>query len=254
MAGRKKQLDAKAKAKRQKVIAGALGVVLVGVLAIQLPRMMKLSHGSSSSSASTTTTTAVAPTTSGSSTGASTASASPGGASLASLGHVGVKFSAAQGQLTSFDRFASKDPFAQQVTGATSSPSSSPTPSVGTLPAPPVTKPAPTPGLTPAPPMSTPTASGGSSAPTPTTAVISVNGQTENVGGPSYNFPASDPIFHARIEKHDVKVTIVGGSFASGAPALTLKLHKPLTLMNTATGIRYRLELLSLSSSAAPTN
>jgi hypothetical protein len=248
MAGKKKQLDAKAKAKRQKVIAGGLGLVLVGVLAFQLPRMMKLAHGSSSSSAATTSTTATPAT-----SGATAAAPVAGGSSLASLAHVGVKFSAEDGQLTSFNRFAAKDPFAQQMTAATTPTSSAP--SGVSLPSPPVTTPAPKPGLIPAPSTSAPSAgsSGGSSS-TPTSAVILVNGQSENVGGPSYNFPASDPIFHARIEKQDVKVTIVGGSFASGAPTLTLRLHKPVTLVNTATGIRYRLELVSLSNSSAPTN
>ena len=252
MAGRKKQLDAKAKAKRQKVIAGALGLVLVGVLAFQLPRMMKMAHGSSSSSAATTAATTAATATPGS--GATAAAPAAGSASIASLAHVGVKFSADDGQLTSFNRFAAKDPFAQQMTASTTPTASAP--SGVSLPSPPVTTPAPKPGLTPAPSTSTPSvgSTSGSSPATPTTAVISVNGQSENVGGPSYNFPASDPIFHARIEKQDVKVTIVGGSFASGAPTLTLKLHKPVTLVNTATGIRYRLVLVSLSSSSAPTN
>jgi hypothetical protein len=248
MAGKKKQLDAKAKAKRQKVIAGGLCLVLVGVLAFQLPRMMKLAHhGSSSSSAATTSTTATA-------AASGAAAAAAGASSLASLAHVGVKFSAEDGQLTSFNRFAAKDPFAQQMTASTTQSSSAP--SGASLPSPPVTTPAPKPGLIPAPSTSTPSAgsSGGSSSSTPTSAVILVNGQSENVSGPSYNFPASDPIFHARIEKRDVDVTIVGGSFASGAPALTLKLHKPVTLVNTATGIRYRLELVSLSNSSAPTN
>lgn len=258
MAARKKQLDAKAKAKRQKVIAGALGVLLLGVLAIQLPRMMKLAHhGSSSSAASTSATTTTTPAASGSVAGGAPAGdpvAATGSSSLASLARAGVKFTAGEGQLKSFNRFGVKDPFAQQITDA----SSGSTPSAGSLPSLPVTTPAPSSsgGLTPAPVSSTPSTPSGTSSASPsapTQAVITVNGQSETVAGPSYNFPAADPIFHARIERSDVKVTIVGGSFASGAPALTLKLHKPVTLVNTATGIRYRLELISLSSGSPST-
>ena len=42
-----KRLDLKAKQKRQKVVAAVLGVVLVGVLAFQVPRTLKMLHGSS---------------------------------------------------------------------------------------------------------------------------------------------------------------------------------------------------------------
>jgi hypothetical protein len=252
MADRKKKLDAKAKAKRQKVIAGALGVVLLGVLAIQLPRMMKMSHHGSSSSAATTTGTTAAPASPAPTRAAAPAAASPAaGSSLASLAHVGIKFAAGDGQLTSFNRFAAKDPFAQQITTGSSGPTTGGSTTAGSPPPAPVTVPAPAPGLVTGP--STTGTSGGSTTSTsaPTQAVISVNGQAETVAGPSYNFPAADPIFHAKIERTDVKVTIVGGSFASGAPAITLKPHKPITLVNTATGIRYRLELLSLSSSSS---
>src|SRR5437867_4100757 len=42
-----KKIDLKAKAKRQKVIAAVLGVALLGVLAFQVPRTLKMLHGSS---------------------------------------------------------------------------------------------------------------------------------------------------------------------------------------------------------------
>jgi hypothetical protein len=245
MATKRKQRDAQAKAKRQKVLAVSLGVVLVGVLAFQLPRMMKLAHhGSSSSAAATTSTTPTTPS-SPATPGTSASAPAAGTASLASLAKDGVKFSVGEGQLTSFNRFAAKDPFVQQIT--TGSSGSTPTTS-GSLPPAPVTVPAPAPGVTSTPPPTGATSGSSGSTAAPTQAVISVNGQSETVSGPSYNFPAADPMFHARIERTDVKVTIVGGSFASGAPAITLTLHKAVTLVNTATGIRYRLELLSLSS------
>jgi hypothetical protein len=54
------------------------------------------------------------------------------------------------------------------------------------------------------------------------------------------------------------KVAVAGGSYASGAPTLTLKVNTPVTLVNTADGTRYTLTLLpqgtvpSAAPSAAP--
>ena len=39
------------------------------------------------------------------------------------------------------------------------------------------------------------------------------------------------------------RVSVVGGSYASGSPTLTLKVNKPVTLVNTADGTRYTLTL-----------
>jgi len=39
------------------------------------------------------------------------------------------------------------------------------------------------------------------------------------------------------------KVAVAGGSYATGAATLTLKLNVPVTLVNTADGTRYTLEL-----------
>ena len=158
----------KAKQKKQKIVATVLGVVFVGLLAFQVPRVMKQLHpaapvhssSSSSSSSSTTTTTAgtpslAAPTlSSGSQTPGAGSGSDP---SLASAAAAAV----ADGQLTSFSRFASKDPFAQQLSDKKSSSSpgasggDSSTSSGG----------------------GTKSSSGGSaSAPNPGTAIISVNG------------------------------------------------------------------------------
>jgi hypothetical protein len=38
-------------------------------------------------------------------------------------------------------------------------------------------------------------------------------------------------------------VAIAGGSYASGSQTLTLKVNKPVTLVNTADGTRYTLKL-----------
>ena len=56
------------------------------------------------------------------------------------------------------------------------------------------------------------------------------------------------PLFHlVSVTAHTAKISIVGGSYSSGAPAVTLRENKPVTLMNTADGTRYVLRLLAVS-------
>ena len=108
----KKVLDQKAKEKRQKIIAAVLAVAFVAVAAFQFPRMMKMMHPKPPEGPT------VIP----------TASAPPPNSPLpASLGGTGVAQpavatspstgvpAASAGQLVTFDRFASKNPFVQQV-------------------------------------------------------------------------------------------------------------------------------------------
>src|SRR5439155_3932962 len=108
-----------------------------------------------------------------------------------------------------------------------------------------------------------PSSSGGGSAPTPGTAVISVNGTLYTVAVGS-DFPEASesdssivPLFHlVSVTAHTAKISIVGGSYSSGAPAVTLRENKPVTLMNTATGTRYKLILKPVGTAvaaAAPT-
>ena len=77
-------------------------------------------------------------------------------------------------------------------------------------------------------------------------AVISVNGVQETVatGG---EFPKDSPVFRlARIVGGEVRVGIAGGALASGSPTVTLRKGKAVTLVNTADGTRYELELVSV--------
>jgi hypothetical protein len=250
----KKAVDPlKAKQKRQKILAAVLGVLFLGLLAFQLPRVLKRLHPAPppTASASTTTTAApppgtptlAAPTLGGAAPTSTTPATGPG--SLASTSVPQVQ----DNLLTSFSRFASKDPFAQQLSDSTSSstgslaPSSSGSSSSGS-------------GSTPP--------SGGSSggsgqAPHPGGAVISVNGTLYTVPTGT-DFPqasATDssivPLFHlVSLTAHSAKISIVGGSYSSGAAAVTLKENKPVTLMNTADGTRYVLILKPLGT-AVPT-
>jgi hypothetical protein len=262
-----KRVDSlKAKQKRQKIIAAGLGVVFLGVAAFQGPKLWKQLHPPASQATPsynerTTTTTSgtpslAAPSLSGNQS--PTAPSSPD--SLASTPAPKV----ADGQLSSFSLFASKDPFAQQLSDnpdASSSSSSSGSSSGG------------------AKGSSSGGGSGGgggggggsspsggsASAPTPGTAVISVNGTLYSVAvgndfpDASSTDPSIQPLFHlVSVTAHTARVSIVGGSYANGAPSVTLQVNKPVTLMNTADGTRYKLILkpvgTPVAAAAAPTS
>src|SRR5436190_23014963 len=113
-----KKIDAKAKAKRQKIYAAVGGVILLAVLAFQVPRTMKMLHPAAESSSSTpapaattpaTATSIAAPSLAG---GNATAAAAPGGDGLTDPDAVPPPQS---GQLLAFGLFRSKDPFVQQL-------------------------------------------------------------------------------------------------------------------------------------------
>ena len=174
------------------------------------------------------------------------------------------------GQLISFGLFKSKDPFVQQLstteeptgvpapppppppTKTTATPTSTTPqePGVGVTPV--VTTPSSTPGtsgvpvapgLTPTPGTTGPT----TPPPVPTEALISTNGLCERVSV-NGTFPTSENIFRLVSIAKDgksVQIGIVGGSFDSGQPTATLKLGGKLTLVNTADGTRYVIQLES---------
>jgi hypothetical protein len=241
----KKTIDPlKAKQKKQKIIAAVLGVAFLGVMAFEVPRVMKMMKTPAAPVAQTTTTsttlagtpTLAAPTLSGAQQPAPTTG--PSG-SLAAAPATTVQ----DGQLASFSRFASKDPFAQQLSDSTSS-SSSPASSGGS-----------SSGGATAP--SSPTVPG--NAPAPGSAVISVNGTLYTVATktdfpqPTSTDPSLVPVFHlVSVTAHTAKISIAGGSYATGAPTVTLRENKPVTLMNTADGTRYTLVLRPLGT-AVPT-
>jgi len=234
----KKHVDPlKAKQKKQKIVAAVLGVLFLGLLVFQVPRVMKqLNPKAPPVAASTTTSTPsgtpslAAPTLGGAEQPATSSSTG----SLASSGTPVVQ----DGQLASFSRFASKDPFAQQLSDDVSSTGSSGSGGSG--------------GSS----GSGSSGSGSSSpaipgnAPAPGSGVISVNGTLFEVSvgtdfpQASTSDPTLVPLFHLiSLTAHSARISIVGGSYANGAGAVTLRENKPVTLMNTADGTRYRLVL-----------
>jgi len=250
----KKKIDLKAKAKRQKIIAGVGGVILLGVLAFQVPRTMKMlnpptdSSSSSSSAPATTTSSTAAPIAAPSLAGGNATAApaaAPGGDGLTDPDAVPTP---ASGQLLAFGLFRSKDPFVQQLkVGATGSSGTAggtaaagPSGAKGTT------------GATGVAPSRSSSSGGSSSAPAASraavsTAVISINGAPESVrlGG---QFPAAKPVFKlVSLTKTGAKVGIAGGTLQSGDATVALTKNKPVTLLNTSDGQRYVLRLVSVS-------
>jgi len=236
--------QAKAKAEKQKKMIIVLGVVLAGALAYGVHTMMALNKGGGSkpeaAPAVTTTPTStpapVAPTPTPGVTPTSTPATSSGSISQQLVS--AVQAPANVGQLQSFSLFESKDPFHAGGPSASTGSGTSGSSGTGSKGSGSKSKP---PKVPPAPPT-----------PPPTSAVISVNGSSEMVMTGA-NFPAATPMFQLMsLTDTTAKVAVAGGSYASGASTLTLTVNKPVTLVNTADGTRYTLELYP-QGTAAPT-
>ena len=236
---------AKQKERRQRMIVIVGGIVFVLLLIIQVPRILKRTGSSQ----------APAPASAPAVPAASPTSTTPVPAAAASteLSDLDITPAPSPGQLVTFSRFESKDPFAQQITEGTAAPELSP--AAPTAPAtsasPPATQTSTTPATTtpatttPAP-ASSPSTSGnrtlsGASAP------ISVNGNAETIEVGAL-FPNGEKIFRlVSVTANSATISIAGGSFESGATSATLTIGRTLTLMNKSNGKRYSLRLLSIS-------
>jgi hypothetical protein len=257
----RKRIDpAQAKAKKQKKILIVGGILLVALLAFQLPKVLKQNKAPGTAPAVTAPGKGGTPPPGG---GAALASA-PGDA--ANLPNEPDPAPVPQeGQLVSFNLFRSKDPFVPQLSasstgdsGTTGSgepqtpPSSTPAETPPASEPPTASPPASTPPAT-TPPASEPPASEPPSTEPPaekaaTSATISVNGISEAVKiGDA--FPKANPLFRLLSIKDGVaKITIAGGSLQDGSEAVSLTKDEPLTLMNTADGTKYVIRLVSVSS------
>ena len=248
-----KKIDPKAKAKRQKIYAGIGGVILLAVLAFQVPRTLKMLHPKNVTAAST----APAPTTTGSTP---TPISAP---SLAAATRPRRRLQPRPEATASATptRFRRRNPASCSRSGSSARRIRSSSSSTRRArPAPPVWLPPRRLGrLQPRPTgaaddrlgrLGAEVAAGGVSSRAggpATSAAISVNGAPESVkvGG---TFPTSDPFFKlVSLTKKGAKISIAGGSLENGAPTITLTKNKPLTLMNTADGTRYVLRLVSVS-------
>ena len=252
--------DVKAKEKKQKLILGGLGVVLLIVLAIELPGMLS-SGGSTSSSTTTTATVATAP--DGSPVPAAVA---PAGAAVASSE---VVFSTSVQKLSHLGFFKAKDPFESHGVGATPTAASTSPPAAAAPTSPPAAAAtgnaaakaaaaAAAAGAISSGPIfgtiqgpssqsSGPSQGAGSrSARSIPSAVIRFNGHPQTVAlGAS--FPKKSPYFRlAGVTPNGIIISVLKGSLADGSASIELVKNRPLTLVNTATGGRFRIELRSV--------
>ena len=271
----------KAKAAKQKKIAIGLSAMLVLVLAYQGPKTLKMLKGQAPAAtpeavaAPAGTPAPVAP-----SAGAPVVPATATGAGAAGvdsqpavLANSDVPVAAGEGQLLSFERFESKDPFQQQAEAVpavavdTDDPPAPDASSPGSDPVSPGTDPS-IPGSAENPPLSIGGLTGGSDPSgspanpipiTPTSVpaeatTISVNGAVAAVavGAP---FPADQPTFELVSLAQDgksVQIGVAGGSLVGGGKTVKLTVGKALTLQNTADGSRYKLELLTVQGAVPP--
>jgi hypothetical protein len=226
-----------ARERKQKIFVIVGGLFLLALLAIQLPKLLGGSEPTAAPSTETTITVdgeAVPP----------VDTAVPVAVRLTDTDR---PVAAGPGQLRSFSTFSRKDPFVQQLV------SPEPAENGGGGGGEPADKGAP-PGSGTKSPENTPQKGftvGGTTAAAVT--VISVNGARQTLV-PGAAFPAADPVFVLVAEQPGAKTVVIGvagGAYASGDRTTKLKVGKPLVLVNTATGARYRLVLVAVGNGTA---
>jgi hypothetical protein len=219
----RKPTPAQARERRARLLAIGLGAFLVLVAAIQVPRTLKLLHGSKPVAVPAPA--AVAP----------GATATP--AVAPRTGH---------GQLASFSRFSRRDPFrgdpaAKPQTAAPAA--SAPKPA-------PVAVPKPKPAARPAKPADRVVLFAQKPV-KPDAAVIRLDGRRQVVPLKT-TFPAKRPTFKlVALGDGSARIGVVAGSFAGGSPTLKLRVGQKLTLQNTVDRARSTLVLVRLTTKAA---
>jgi hypothetical protein len=245
MSRRKKKLQdiREAKDRRAKKLAIGGAVLLVAILAFELPHYLGGKSSSPSAAGTTASETTAGSTTPGATSTpvatASGAAAVPVSATASTqLPNSDVAPTRTKSQLFSFDTFAGKDPFVQQV--STAPPGTPGTSSTGTS-APSSSAPAQTASSTSVQQTAARTlASSG-------VATIEVNGKTETVRV-GKSFPSSNPVFKLVSLAHgSANIGIANGSYTSGAQTVRLTSGRSLTLVDTASGVRYTVRLLTTS-------
>ena len=256
MAANKKQNQLRAaKDRRTKKLAIVGAVLLVAILAFQVPRTMKMLGGPE---------TEAAPAVGAPADVSVPAAEAVPVAQPVTLANAEAAPEPDAGQLVALGRFDTKDPFAQQVSDSDAVasggtyPGTQPSQTAPSRPSAPsrlsvVSTPSGLPSrVSTQVPSSVGTSAGQPSAGAPSTApatpgsaVIAVNGVEHTVAVKS-EFPQDDPTFRlVALTATSAKIGIAGGTLASGAGTLTLRAGKTVTLMNTIDGTRYEIQLRS---------
>jgi len=236
--------DRAARERKQKIFVAVGGLLLLALLAFELPHYLGGSSGSSSTPPTTTTADASAASGTTPQAAASTpATTTSAPVSLAGAAGASRPPAPGPGQLSSFSKFPGKDPFVQQVTFAdtptagSGAGSGSGSKTSGKAKTPKATSKGFTVGST----------------PTALATVISVNGVRQALV-PGTAFPSANPVFVLVSEQPKTKSVVVGvagGAYASGAKTTRLVVGRPLVLVNTTTGARYKIALVAVGNGQA---
>jgi hypothetical protein len=231
-----------ARERKQKIFVAVGGLILLAILAIQLPKLM--GGGSGEAAAETTAETTTTTTASG-----EVLPPADGAVPIAvRLTDTDRRVAPAPGQLRSFGTFARKDPFVPGIKSPETDADESAGGGDGGG-------------------GNSEGANGGEKRPAETPSkgfsvgetaslavtVVSVNGVRQMLE-PGTAFPAADPVFvlvEERPSRKSVVIGVAGGQYASGDRTAQLRMGKPLVLVNTATGARYRLALVSVGNGSA---
>ncbi len=217
-----------AKERKQKIFVAVGGLLLVGLLALQLPKLLGGSDSAAAPPAETTT------------VGEAPAPGTPAPTTVSvALVDTDRPLAPGPGQLGSFGAFASKDPFVQQVRQRAPAP----------------VTPAPAPATPKKPKAVAPTKdfSAEKKASAAGTTVVSVNGVRYGLE-PGAKFPTADPVFVLVSVQPDAKTAVVGvpgGKLQNGSRTTKLEAGKPIVLVNTTTKTRYRLVLVTVGAATA---
>jgi hypothetical protein len=215
-----------ARERKQRIFVAVGGLVLLALLAFQLPKLL---GGSGSSAAPPAAETAVG--------GETEPGTQEGIATPAGLTDTDRPLDLGPGQFRSFSVFQQKDPFVQQIVAPepTEIPSSTSRAASTSKKRPAATRP-----KAPSKRFSVGKAAAGAT-------IVSVNG-VRHVLEPGGFFPASDPVFVLVSEQPAAKTVVVGlrgGEYANGGRRTKLTVGRPIVVVNTTTRARYRLLLVT---------
>jgi hypothetical protein len=228
----KKPNPQQARDRRAKIMLAVLGLVFVGVLALELPKIMGGGGGGSPAAAPAATT----PT--------ATATATPTVAAPAPA------LASAPSQLTHFSRFAAKDPFKAQAGTATTSGGGSTAPAATTTPA--VPKPKPKPAVPPIQLTMTEKPVVAPAGPRIPAALLLIDGKKQIVAL-NAEFPVKHPVFKVIALSQDaIWIELVGGSLTNGQQTIKLARGRKVTLADTTAGLKLALALVKPTTAPVP--
>jgi hypothetical protein len=252
----RKQNNAAARQRKQKIIVAVGFVLLAGLMVIQGPKLLDAFGGGGSTAAPAADESTEATPAAGTENGATAAPppahvTAPKSAQAELAGVIIIPeqpVKPGDGQLGSFSRFDSKDLFVQRVKdeilaadAATSAPAGQAAPQAA--------KPAKDQGKGNAGASTGGMVVGSDAAPDPlpTMAMLKVNGNLVTLEQ-GKRFPRGDGAFMLKtLKRGSVGISVADGEFAGGG-VLSLRLGRKVTLINTATGARYVVQLVLLGN------